>query len=306
MTIGLISCVTSNKTGTTEKAHVYYKTVNFKTAKNISILSIDSSSLKKKDTYLIKVNDNPLTINFKMDSINKKVSILTNRTMPKRVYLVDSNHNFSVWRIPPKRTFILYSDSSIQYFRYPTTTNKGTINFTVSIPWVNFFHSQTNYGIKNFTGFLGIEGGIEYYFKDNKYISLNYGSAIDFPLPFVAAIDYFGEHHITSSTYLSLRKNNSIKHFDFGYGLNYSSHVWKLFNNMDTNFIPIKSKNNGLGLSLSAQYRFNKFFRFGLLYQPVFIEFSNMSKLTYQHFISIEFIAKFPTYLFRKKQKHSR
>jgi hypothetical protein len=300
LTVVLISCITPKNA--IIQTPVYYKTVNVKTDKNISILSIDSSTLVKKNTYSFQVSKEPFIVKVKIDSSFKTLSLLTKNILPKRIYLVDTNHNFSVYRIPPGRTFIMYTDSALKIFRFPATTKKGTIHLTLSFPWINFFHTKTFNGYRNFSGFYGVEGGIEYFYKDNHYFSLNYGSATDFPLPMGGAVDYSGEHQTTTTSYLSLRKNYSINKFDFGYGLNISKHSWQLENDTDSTFVTIHSNSIGLGCSFAVQYRFTKFFRFGLLYQPIFIDLTNNSKFNYQHFISIEFIAKFPIYLYKRKR----
>lgn len=283
----LNSCIISDKT-----------TVNFKTAKNISIISVDSSALVKKNTYSFQKSKKPLEVKINIDSTEKIISIMSKKTIPQRVYLVDKNHNFNLYKIHSNRVFILYTDTGLNIFRYPST-RKGTINFSISFPWINYYNNvPTKNGYKNFNGFVGIEGGLEYFYRDNHYLSVFYGSAEDFFMIIPVPVKHFGEVQYTYISYLNIRLNNCIKNFDFGYGLNVSKYNWYLQNYSDSTFIPKQANNLGLGLSFSTQYRFTKFFRIGILYQPNFIVKTNTLTFKYQHFFSFEFIAKFPIYIF--------
>src|SRR5687767_15798002 len=60
---------------------------------------------------------------------------------------------------------------------------KGTTNWIVSFPYVNSFYLQTIDKYKTSTGFLGFSTGLEYFYKDSNYISINLGVALDFFFP---------------------------------------------------------------------------------------------------------------------------
>ncbi len=81
---------------------------------------------------------------------------------------------------------------SKSYYDYRTKTyptNKGQINLICSFPWVNSFYLQPNQETSKInTGFWGISAGLEYFYKDNKYIALTGSAVMDFFIPFPAAL----------------------------------------------------------------------------------------------------------------------
>ncbi len=299
LTVSLISCVTTNNNAVI----THKRTVNFKTGKNISIISVDSSTLVKKNTYSFQTSKEPLVVKIQIDTSLKKISIMSKNTIPKRVYIVDKTHNFNVFKIPPKRIFIMYTDTGLNIFRLPPT-KKGTINLTISLPWINyFFNTPTYFGNRNFSGYVGVEGGIEYFYKDSRYFSMFYGTALNFPFPVPTSVKYYGEVQGTNISYFNIRHNVCYKNFDFGCGLNASKQNWQIRNySKDSTFVDRNTSSIGVGLSLTTQFRFSKFFRIGVIYQPDFIDLTHKTKFAYRHFFSIEFIAKFPIYLFHKNK----
>lgn len=103
------------------------------------------------------------------------------------------------------------------YWTKDFPTKKGQINLTLSLPWVNSFYLQPKEETaKMNTGFLGISAGLEYFYKDNKYISLTGSGGMDFFLPFPAAVYFHGEIENMFSSYSSLTDNYNLEGFLLG------------------------------------------------------------------------------------------
>jgi len=115
------------------------------------------------------------------------------------------------------------------YWTKSFPTNKGQINLIYSLSWVNSFYLQPNQETsKANTGFWGISAGLEYYYKEKKYLSLTGSAVMDFFIPFPAAVDFSGEVENMYSVYASLTDNYKFRRFTVGYGLNYSRNTWQL------------------------------------------------------------------------------
>lgn len=171
-------------------------------------------------------------------------------------------------------------------------TQKGQVNFMISIPYVNSFYLQPqNEPLKVNTGFWGISTGMEYYYKKNKFVNITVNGATDFFVPVPAAVDIFGEFESMASTYISLTNNYRINRFSVGYGLNYSNNVWKL-NNTDP-IIPltrelVNKSSQSIGLTFNSYLQLSKHFYLGLIYRPTFLKTFPVHKMEYEHLITID------------------
>jgi hypothetical protein len=174
--------------------------------------------------------------------------------------------------------------------------NDKQIKLVISLPYINIYKIQTDSGKVNKFGFMGISAGINYFIKNNSYLSLNVGTAIDFLAPFPAPVDYYGPAEFSSTSYLNLRFNKISPRLEYGLGLNISQMKWRkeYYGPMDSTevFTPSQYKSLNVGISCSFQYRFTPRFNIGILYQPQFYDFFNKQYI-YQHFISTEFIWRF-------------
>lgn len=163
------------------------------------------------------------------------------------------------------------------------------LKLTFSIPFANNFLLYNGQNYQTSQGFWGFELGMEYYQTPNLYLSVNYGAATDFFLPFPAPIDYIGEYETNSTVYFSVRQNYIYKKFHFGIGIgivgfNHIKH-YEVFEKKSKYAYP----NKGLALSSQIQYRLSKRFYAGFLYQPLTHAYRVSGlKLDYQHFISFK------------------
>lgn len=275
--------------------------IGISTDKRIEVVSVDNS-LKKigyNDFFYVERNRNPVKINLKIDGTDttillkshNSVAFWANISMYGAGMLVDRNNpkRFAY----PRGTYLDLKDGKVDESRFAPTL-KGTINWNIALPHINTFKIKTTGADTSFGGFFGIESGLDYYYKDNHFLSFNAGAATTFLVPVPAPVDYFGEYQSASGLYLNLRNNYDIGRFTLGYGLSYSKLFWRDTDKSDSTFIPKSKNNSAFGMSFITSYRFGDSFRIGLFYQPYF--FSSEKKITmdYQHQISLELIWKIP------------
>ena len=195
---------------------------------------------------------------------------------------------------------IMRTPLSKHYYHYLSRefpTKKGQIYLKLSIPFINgYFYQPEGEGIHREVGFWGISFGVEYYYKENKYLSLT-GNAVTGLLVPMGAFDIRGEYEQMSSLYLSLTDNYKIKRYHLGYGLNYTMNTWELLNGYFQDTIaptraPLRKLNQSLGITLSGYFQFGKVFYMGLIYRPTFLNTSPFFEFRYQHLISVDFMWK--------------
>lgn len=187
------------------------------------------------------------------------------------------------------------------YYDYRTRSfpsNKGQLNFTYSFPWVNSFFLQPQHeSSKSNTGFWGFSAGMEYYYKDNKYLSLNGSAVTDFFIPFPAAVDFSGEVENMYSVYASLTDNYKFRRFTLGYGLSFSRNTWELvyhdrFDPPPPTRDPARKSGSSVGLTLDGYHQIGRHFYIGLIYRPTFLNINPDFKYRYEHLISMDFKVK--------------
>jgi hypothetical protein len=184
-------------------------------------------------------------------------------------------------------------------FSSTVENKKGQLNAFISFPWVNSFYQQPmNESPKSNTGFWGIAGGAEYYYKKNRYICFSYSAVMDLFVPVPAAVDIWGEHQAMSSSYLTLNDNFKMNRISLGYGLNYSRTSWNLLDIEQPVTQPLASSSKytttcAFGITLNSYYQLSRFFYLGITYRPTLLNVYPKTELKYQHLISLDLMWKF-------------
>lgn len=187
------------------------------------------------------------------------------------------------------------SKAYYDYWSRTYPTNKGQINLIYSYPWVNSFYLQPNKETSKInTGFWGISAGLEYFYRDNKYISLTGSAVMDFFIPFPGAIDFSGEMENMYSVYISLTDNYRFRRFTVGYGVNFSRNTWELvyhdrFNPPPPTREPDAKTSNSIGFTLDGYHQIGKRFHIGLIYRPTLLKVYPDIDFKYEHLISVDF-----------------
>jgi hypothetical protein len=249
---------------------------------------------KISDVYFVPRSNNPLAMELDFDSTQKTIYL-----EPKKNYgrflnmryvfrLKDSMDLLAYKRwIYPKKNVITIAGNDIRISRL-APEKKNAIYGSIS-PGVQIFNLKKDNGQYNSAGIVGAEIGLDYFYRENRFLSFNIGAATDaVPLP----IDYFGPAYIErgSAVYTSIRDNIIKGRFDIGYGVSISRLYWTA---TPIDYMPgatgSKVRTTGLGLSLSAHYKMKQNIRVGLLYQPNLININYTPVFAYQHFMAVQF-----------------
>jgi len=154
----------------------------------------------------------------------------------------------------------------------------------------------------NFVGGIGFGFGADYFYKENKFISVEISNRANQFDPF-----YWSDYDVYAHKFdLSVRKAHKRNRFEYSYGASftYTDFEYKLPREKniikplmtfeDDDRIGIKSNYATLGFSSLANYQISSIMFIGLRYNPSFYSFrSNGSGFDYEHVISIDYRLKF-------------
>lgn len=189
-----------------------------------------------------------------------------------------------------------------------TNPEKHLLNFKLSIPEGNLFYINKGHGYGNSSGFLGISGGVEYYFTNKYCLNMDVGALTDFIAPFPAPVDYVGGYDQSSAIYgdIQIGRDFNRFHCDLGLQFNrtsyYERETVELFPEYIDSLKYSKFQNN-VGLALSAYYRISNGFNIGLNYYPSFFSWDHSKVQThYGHLLFFELIFKFEAFRPGKKK----
>ena len=183
----------------------------------------------------------------------------------------------------------------------------GQIEIMCSIPFINSFYSKPEGETDKFgIGFWGVSGGLGYQYCSNKYVSLLVSSQIQYEIP--APMGYDIESGVVESqeSYnISLMHNHQILKMTFGYGVSYSWNEWGI-NYYGEDYIPPSQVsysilNQSIGFNFNGYFQLFKGFHVGLVYRPSFLTVEPLTKLKYQHSISLDFSWRWRINTIRKK-----
>jgi hypothetical protein len=178
----------------------------------------------------------------------------------------------------------------------PETNPAGGWDIHISLPHANAFSFRPEgEATKNHAGFLGLAAGLDYYYKQDRFLSLQSGLTTDFFLPFPAAHDPNGAYEGLASLSFTLSNNYNIKRFTLGYGLSVARNIWSYayYDWSGVNPVPVRTnavnrKWTALGLVFPAYFKTGRHFRIGLIYRPTFYRPDSEEKFLYEHLISLD------------------
>lgn len=261
---------------------------------------------------------NDLKITARKDTIQKQINVKSKLSTAFWVGNIFSGTGILGYAIDltnPKRfTYptnitIDFKSNNFSNRKYRTwlTPEKGLLAFKISIPEGNHIYLNKGDRYGNTFGFLGISGGIEYYFSDKYCINMDLGALTDFMLPFPAPVDYEGSYQRSFAIYGDIQFGSDYKrlHYDFGLQytktMHYERETVELFPEYIDTLKYSKTQNN-MGFAFSTYYRISNGFNLGLNYYPSFVAWDNSSFEThYSHLIFFEL--NFRIEAFRPKKK---
>ena len=195
-------------------------------------------------------------------------------------------------------------NSKIKNVRFKPIPEKK-VKFTIGVHSINFFQLQTDKGKINSVSGLGISAGVEYFLKNDIYLSINSGVTMNLYSKSNDTINemhgfkdfYLGSDKGSSAKYLNFRVNKITPRCEYGIGLSLTNLNWSLNQRTDLTdstyfYTPASYKSLNLGLTSDLRIRFTPNFSIGIQYQPLFFDFKH-KKYNYQHFITTELIWRF-------------
>lgn len=159
---------------------------------------------------------------------------------------------------------------------------------TISLPYINSYrYHDYEKGVEaNKSGFGGIGMGVYYHYRRNKF-TLNSGVTADLPAP-IGPIDFGheGTRHSVSSLFIDLLYHRPLyKKLYAVTGISNSWYNYRLLSYEDT--IPsFKKRENAIGLTVGAEYKFRRSFSIAAFYRPSFKVSGNNQ---YRHLLTLDF-----------------
>lgn len=177
------------------------------------------------------------------------------------------------------------------------TYQQGEWRLKLGLPYINNFTlNPENESRKTQTGWVGLEGGIEYQYSHNSFLTLEY--SLNGAAEALGLMDIEGEfdQYVTQSLNLS-NNDNLIDRFSFGYGLSFAQNVWNYTRTLIPDSVSpsrelVRRKSKNLGLIINSYYRIGNSFHIGLIYRPYFWKFEPKNIFDYEHIISFDFMWK--------------
>jgi hypothetical protein len=249
-------------------------------------------------------NKAPLTLTVFTDRLQKTVHVKSKNSLAYWLNLYPNVHLWTGFLIDknkrkrytyPKYIYIDAGNTTPSYYTYNPQSRKGNFDLHISLPHINsFLLKPENETTKINTGFWGLNVGVDYYHAKNQFIHMGVAGVSDFFVPFLAAVDIFGEYELLSSRYLSLSNNHRIRRFSVGYGLSYTKNTWDLryYDRLDEpppSRAPIRKSHHSFGFIFPGYLQLGKRFHLGLVYRPTFFSPDQSEKFKYEHLISVDF-----------------
>jgi hypothetical protein len=295
--IFLSSCVTllssSHKNVrifTTEPTKVIYNQDSINTINNKAILSVERKN-------------QPLEITLLTDSASKSIVV---KPLKSRTYFSNIFFNYGIGMLVdrknskrfsyPDKIYIVSSETTPKYYRFKQSNSNGKLYLNFSLPHINsFFLRPVDESSKVNTGFWGISGGFDYYYRKQQFLSLNASTVIAYFVPVPAPVKIIGIYETMDSQYISFANNYRKNRFTFGYGISIARNTWTIHNNnyLDPNLRSLVSKSTAaLGFIFPTYFTVGPFLNVGLIYRPTFFRPNAATKFAYEHLISVDFAYK--------------
>ena len=164
---------------------------------------------------------------------------------------------------------------------------QGTFKISISAG-IQLYDLKRDTGNYNRAGIIGLEIGVNYFYRENKFLSYNTGGGVATELDLKSS-SYDSAHlrETGATIYTSIRDNFTKGIFDIGYGLSFSYLSWAAAPFYSSLNLPTHTvRTIGMGLSFSAHIRLTPGFKIGLLYQPNLLNINRSPTFEYQHYLS--------------------
>ena len=181
----------------------------------------------------------------------------------------------------------------------------GEWRLKLGLPYLNSFYLQPkNETPKSETGWIGLEGGVEYQHGERRFACLEYSLNGAAPVP-LGVVDIEGEFDAYLTNAIAITENRTLGRFSIGYGLSVAANTWTY----TRTFVPdtvqptrelVTRTSKNIGLALNTYYRMGRALHLGFIYRPYFFKFDSADPWQYEHVISVDVMWRIH---FRKKPK---
>jgi hypothetical protein len=255
---------------------------------------------RKSKGYFVMRSNQPLPILLQIDSTQKTIYLQPKADYGrflnmKYIFTPKDSLNTYAYKhwIYPRKNVLTVTDTGIGISRFKLV-KQGTVNLTMATGLQIFSLKRTD-GQYNNAGIFGIDMGVDYFYRGNRFLSFNAGAAV-VPVLFLGNINagtFYNYVEKGGVVYTSVRNNMVKGKFDAGYGLSFSRLYWTEIPVDTVNVTGRKERTTGLGLSFSAHYKVMPNCRAGILYQPNLVNINQSPAFGYQYLISVHFIWNF-------------
>lgn len=256
---------------------------------------------KRRTQILVPRSKRPLKLTFDTDSLHREVEI-PSRNSP--AYLFNAYpgptfiYGFFIDRHKDKRytypehIYIDLKDSSKTVKSF-VPSKAGQFDLDVTIPYVNgYYFKPAGEASHSTIGFMGIQAGLNYYYKQNNFAGVQFGTSTAFFVPFPAPVTYGPIHEHFTASWINLNHGFQKNRLRVFYGLTFGQNRWVLEADRSEDstayyLTEYRERISGvLGLNAGANYQLGRRFNLGLQYRPTFIR-PGRGDIQFEHHLSI-------------------
>ncbi|HAH58102.1 MAG: hypothetical protein KUL83_10595 [Lentimicrobium sp.] len=243
---------------------------------------------RKHQTAKLNISDDSTTVNYLLEPKNSWAWYANIFTSYGLGMLIDLD-NPRRWGY--SRNLYLAADlQPIPILKSAPDRKPGRLYLNLEFPYANHFSLRPAGETRQQTfGFMGVFAGAGFMTSATTFIEGGVGAAMDFMLPFPAAVDYWGPYTASTTSWAHLLAGRQYKRFTLGMGAHFTGNHWGYHSGsggyeiedqqFDKNFYY-----NGLGPIFKTTFTPRRNFYLSLLYKPVIFRFKAPG--SYEHFIS--------------------
>lgn len=275
-----------------------YKCVNVVPVNPVKVVYKGDTLNATNNSFFIPAErkKDPLEFEWVSNDTSKIIQVKSSNSLAYWLNLYPSTAwlGFLIDRKNPKRytypgwIYVNSSDSINDYTTYNPRGEKGKWKIQLSFPSFNsFLLKPEGLGYKSNKGVGGLSLGADYYYSQNKFLSLTVNGAI---AAILVGDRWGGEYEDVASVYVGLANNYKIQNTTIGYGLSYGRNLWQWSNitEIPYSYDNIARVSYTLGFVFPVSYEFNKNFFIGAVYRPTFLQIGKTTHVDYEHFIGLE------------------
>jgi len=165
------------------------------------------------------------------------------------------------------------------------------LDICIYSPFLNTYDINVDsYGRQSGGGFDGLAGSLDYYYRDNHFISLSLNGILTYDNPlFFLGSDQIqkGVYQFYNSAYWGLTNNHKLGSVNIGYGFSYSKDYW-IWQNIDDGFdIETRERHSqSIGLMFPISMMLGKSFYIGIIFRPTIFQISPERHVNFENLIS--------------------